>query len=51
MNRLFAFCLLIFSNMVYAAPKAELWAYWQSSNNSNTTSISHQAWQSILDRY
>ncbi|ENM5925114.1 DUF547 domain-containing protein [Vibrio mimicus] len=51
MKRLFAFCLLIFSNMIYAAPKAELWAYWQPSNNSNTTSISHQAWQSILDRY
>ncbi|RBM29397.1 Ser/Thr protein kinase [Vibrio tarriae] len=50
MKTLFAFCILIFSNIVYAAPKAELWAYWQASNDSNTTSISHQAWQSILDR-
>ncbi len=50
MKTLFAFCLLIFSNIVYAAPKAELWAYWQANNNSNTASISHQAWQSILDR-
>ncbi|KWW43455.1 Ser/Thr protein kinase [Vibrio cholerae] len=50
MKTLFAFCILIFSNIVYAAPKAELWAYWQASNDSNTASISHQAWQSILDR-
>ncbi|MDP4491297.1 DUF547 domain-containing protein [Vibrio sp. AH4] len=50
MKTLFAFCLLIFSNIVYAAPKAELWAYWQANNDSNAASISHQAWQSILDR-
>lgn len=50
MKTLFAFFILIFSNIVYAAPKAELWAYWQASNDSNTASVSHQAWQSILDR-
>ncbi|EGU49201.1 hypothetical protein VII00023_14540 [Vibrio ichthyoenteri ATCC 700023] len=34
-----------------AAPKSELWPYWQQSNENNHTTIDHQAWQEILDQY
>lgn len=47
--------VLLLSLMViqsaYAAPKAELWSYWQQDNPSNTKVISHQAWQELLNRY
>ncbi|GAM62537.1 hypothetical protein JCM19232_1694 [Vibrio ishigakensis] len=32
-----------------AAPKAELWSFWDKHGSS--TGISHQAWQDILDKY
>ncbi|OXD78509.1 hypothetical protein CA163_41110, partial [Vibrio parahaemolyticus] len=34
-----------------AAPKADLWPYWQQSNGVNQTSISHLEWQQLLDSY
>lgn len=34
-----------------AAPKSELWPYWQQSNENNQATIDHQAWQDILDQY
>ena len=34
-----------------AAPKAELWPYWQESNESSLETISHKKWKSILDAY
>lgn len=34
---------------VLAAPKAELWSFWDKQGSS--TGISHQAWQDILDKY
>ncbi|GAM76871.1 hypothetical protein JCM19241_5767 [Vibrio ishigakensis] len=32
-----------------AAPKAELWSFWDK--HGSNTGISHQAWQDILDKY
>ncbi|MBD1576558.1 DUF547 domain-containing protein [Vibrio sp. S11_S32] len=40
----------VFSSSAMAAPKADLWAYWNVSNQANTQSIDHSAWQGILDR-
>lgn len=40
------FCL---SLPVVGAPKAELWAYWQQSDDSSTVQLSHKPWQQILD--
>ncbi|WP_436322753.1 DUF547 domain-containing protein [Vibrio cidicii] len=43
--------LLFFSFASYAAPKSELWPYWQRSDEQSTLAISHQTWQNLLDRY
>ncbi|NLS12374.1 DUF547 domain-containing protein [Vibrio sp. SM6] len=43
--------LILASFQLYAAPKAELWPFWQASNESNHATIDHQPWQTILDRY
>ncbi|MGF1700671.1 DUF547 domain-containing protein [Photobacterium makurazakiensis] len=50
--RLFAACLLLLtSTFSLAAPKADLWAYWQANNASNQQVIDHQRWQTLLDKY
>ncbi|WP_394150835.1 DUF547 domain-containing protein [Vibrio maritimus] len=51
MLRVLSLVFLMFATSVFAAPKSELWSYWDKSNDSNTQSVSHQAWQSFLDRY
>lgn len=52
MKRLFTLILLLFSPHLTAAPKAELWPYWNTSNeNNNAQVISHHKWQTILDLY
>lgn len=51
MLRVLSLVFLIFTTSVFAAPKSELWSYWDKSNDSNTQSVSHQAWQSFLDQY
>lgn len=51
MRSLISIALLLFSTLTFAAPKAELWAYWQPSNNANSAQISHARWQQILDKY
>ena len=43
---LFAFCAA-----ASAAPKAELWSFWQVSNETSTKRIDHSIWQSLLDVY
>ncbi|ACH64848.1 MULTISPECIES: DUF547 domain-containing protein [Aliivibrio] len=43
--------LLLFSFNTFAAPKSELWSYWNVSNEKNATTISHQYWQQTLDKY
>lgn len=50
--RTIGFFLSVFlSCAVSAAPKADLWALWQASNESSTEVVDHGAWQQILDRY
>ena len=53
MTRLFAFWLLLGSVIapLQAAPKAELWPFWQAANESNSATINHAPWQQLLDRY
>lgn len=51
MLRVLSLVFLFFTTSVFAAPKSELWSYWDKSNDSNTQSVSHQAWQSFLDQY
>jgi hypothetical protein len=43
--------LLAWSNMLMAAPKAELIPFWNKSNEASTKTIDHSAWQTILDAY
>lgn len=47
----FTSILILFSFHSYAAPKSDLWAYWNQANQANTQTISHQAWQNLLDKY
>ncbi|OEF22968.1 DUF547 domain-containing protein [Vibrio rumoiensis] len=42
------FCSLLSFSTV-AAPKADLWAYWNSSNEKSTQVIDHSAWQGVLN--
>lgn len=51
MKLLLSLFLVLFSTHTYAAPNAELWAYWNQSDESNHVTISHQTWQDILDTY
>ncbi|PSU47893.1 DUF547 domain-containing protein [Photobacterium frigidiphilum] len=51
MRSLISIALLLFSTLTFAAPKAELWAYWQPSNNASSAQISHARWQQILDKF
>lgn len=41
----------VFSTLTYAAPKSDLWSYWNSSDEQNNQSISHHEWQQFLDDY
>ncbi|GAL19553.1 uncharacterized protein DUF547 [Vibrio maritimus] len=51
MLRVLSLVFLMFATSAFSAPRSELWSYWDKSNDSNTQSVSHQAWQSFLDRY
>ncbi|MEF1308497.1 DUF547 domain-containing protein [Vibrio mytili] len=51
MKRLLLLLCTLFSCAVFAAPKAELWPYWNQSDEANPTHVSHQEWQQILDNY
>lgn len=51
MKVIITLALLLFSQLTFAAPKAELWPMWNASNEQNTMVISHQPWQDILDNY
>lgn len=43
--------LMMLSLSALAAPKAELWPYWQSHDDSNAAHIDHQAWTAFLAQY
>lgn len=42
-------CLFGATFPALAAPKADLWRYWDRSNPQNTTAVDHHNWQVILD--
>lgn len=43
-------CTLLTTGGLHAAPKAELWAYWDAAG-TESNAIDHSAWQGILDKY
>lgn len=47
----FALVLLCWSSAAAAAPQAELWAFWQQSDERNLEQIDHGRWQQFLDTY
>ncbi|WP_413285262.1 DUF547 domain-containing protein [Vibrio sp. MA40-2] len=51
MNYFLLIASLLFSTFSFAAPKAELWDYWNQSDPQNQQTISHQNWQQFLDQY
>ncbi|MGP8307127.1 DUF547 domain-containing protein [Vibrio sp. YIC-376] len=51
MNRCLLLLCALLSFSVYSAPKADLWPYWNHSNEASPTQISHQEWQQLLDSY
>lgn len=51
MIRLLILVCSLLSSFAYSAPKSELWAYWNTSNEANIHAISHLEWQQFLDKY
>ena len=51
MARLLTLFITLFSFQAFAAPKSELWPFWNQANPNSTETISHQTWQSFLDNY
>ncbi len=51
MKYVIIFSILITSFTAFAAPKSELWPYWNASNEQNTSTVSYQDWQTLLDKY
>ncbi len=51
MTRVITLLLWFLSFHVLAAPKSELWPYWNTSDETSSQSISHQSWQRFLDDY
>ncbi|RXJ73381.1 hypothetical protein CS022_09985 [Veronia nyctiphanis] len=43
--------ILVFASVAHAAPKSDLWPFWNSSDEANTSQISHTNWQTLLDTY
>ncbi|NOH81811.1 DUF547 domain-containing protein [Vibrio sp. RE86] len=51
MKLLFILLIATIAFSSHAAPKSELWPFWQQSNEENTATISHRDWQNFLDNY
>lgn len=51
MRLLFTLSFLFLSAASWAAPKADLWSYWQPSQATSQQTVDHQRWQQLLDRY
>ncbi|WEM42009.1 DUF547 domain-containing protein [Photobacterium sp. DA100] len=43
--------LLILSACAFAAPKADLWPYWQQYATTDSQTVDHSRWQRLLDKY
>ncbi len=42
---------LVFSSLTFAAPKSDLWSYWQPAAVEPTVQVNHGPWQQFLDTY
>jgi len=42
---------LFFSSYLYAAPKKDLWAYWQQQDPQSRKTINHTVWTQLLQKY
>lgn len=42
---------LLFSPVLFAAPSASYWSYWDAADERNYRSVDHSKWDSILNRY
>jgi hypothetical protein len=51
MNKLSLFLLLLLCAPTMAAPKAELWDYWQAHNSQSTETVTHDAWDTFLQKH
>ncbi|WP_154180408.1 DUF547 domain-containing protein [Vibrio furnissii] len=51
MKPFIAILLSTLSTTSWAAPNAELWPFWNRSATTQSLTVSHQAWQQLLDRY
>lgn len=51
MKYILSILIILFSTSSFAAPKSDLWPYWNQSDETNAAKISHQAWQDILNQY
>ncbi|RED53812.1 DUF547 domain-containing protein [Aestuariispira insulae] len=43
--------LLLFPNLSLAAPKADLWPFWEKHDPTATLRIDHSGWNGLLQRY
>ena len=50
-GRNFLLLVGILSPFALAAPKSELWPYWNQSRSDSNIEIDHQLWQSLLSRF
>ncbi|WP_420812232.1 DUF547 domain-containing protein [Photobacterium salinisoli] len=51
MTVLLLMILLSLSSTTLAAPKADLWPFWQASNPASTATIDHAIWQGLINDY
>ena len=50
-GRHFLLLLGMLSPFALAAPKSELWPYWNQSRSDSNIEVDHQLWQSLLSRF
>lgn len=50
-GRHFLLLLGMLSPFALAAPKSELWPYWNQSRSDSNIEVDHQIWQSLLSRF
>ena len=50
-GRNFLLLLGMLSPFALAAPKSELWSYWNQSRSDSNIEVDHQLWQSLLSRF
>ncbi len=46
-----ALTLILTTLPLHAAPKAELWSFWDVHDDTNTATMDHSVWQSVLSEY